>query len=259
MFDCRDELPQEQLPNFASIFRRYTRRMLRGVDQGAEAVGVLEDELRRQLYRIVRRAGQALSRDDVAGQAGISRRLAAFHLDKLTERGLLRAHYARPPGRSGPGAGRSAKYYEPSDLEVDVSIPQRRYDLAGRLLIQAITSASPREPASAAAARVAREAGAEIGGLVRQEKRLRHPGAERALTTAAQVLDEHGFEPYRPGPERVALRNCPFRELAQEAPEVMCRMNEAFVEGLLRGLGNGTIRAARESTPGDCCVTLRRA
>ena len=259
MFDCRDELPQEQLPNFASIFRRYTRRMLRGVDQGAEAVGVLEDELRRQLYRIVRRAGQALSRDDVAGQAGISRRLAAFHLDKLTERGLLRAHYARPPGRSGPGAGRSAKYYEPSDLEVDVSIPQRRYDLAGRLLIRAITSASPHEPASAAAARVAREAGAEVGGRVRQEKRLRHPGAERALTTAAEVLDEHGFEPYRPGPDRVALRNCPFRELAQEAPEVMCRMNEAFVEGLLRGLGNGTIRAARESTPGDCCVTLRRA
>jgi predicted ArsR family transcriptional regulator len=233
--------------------------MLRGVDRGVEAVGVLEDELRRQLYRIVRRAGQALSRDDVAGQAGISRRLAAFHLDKLTERGLLRAHYARPPGRSGPGAGRSAKYYEPSDLEVDVSIPQRRYDLAGRLLIRAITSASPHETASAAAARVAREAGADLGGRVRQEKRLRHPGAERALTTAAHVLEEHGFEPYRPGRNRVALRNCPFRELATEAPEVMCRMNQAFVEGLLRGLGNDTVRAARESTPGDCCVTLRRA
>jgi predicted ArsR family transcriptional regulator len=247
------------LPNFVRKFRRYTRLMLRGVDQGAEAVGVLEDELRRQLYRIVRRAGQALSRDDVAGQAGISRRLAAFHLDKLNARGLLRAHYARPPGRSGPGAGRSAKYYEPSDLEVDVSIPQRRYDLAGRLLIRAITSASSHEPASAAAARVAKEAGAEVGDRVRQEKRLRHPGAERALTTAAHVLDEYGFEPYWPERDRVAFRNCPFRELAQEAPQVMCWMNQAFVEGLLRGIGNHTIQAVRESTPGDCCVTLRRA
>src|SRR5262245_12644818 len=231
--------------------------MLRGVDQGAAAVGVLEDELRRQLYLIVRRAGQALSRDEVAGQAGISRRLAAFHLDKLTERGLLRAHYARPPGRRGPGAGRSAKYYEPSDLEVDVSIPERRYDLAGRLLIGAITSESPDEPASAAAVRVAREAGAGVGGRVRQKKRLRHPGAERALTTAAGVLEAHGFEPYRPGPDSVALRNCPFRELAQEAPEIMCHMNQAFVEGLLRGLGNNTVRAVQESAPGDCCVTLR--
>jgi predicted ArsR family transcriptional regulator len=69
--------------------------MLKGVDQGAAAVGVLDDELRRQLYLVVRRAGHALSRDDVAGQAGISRRLAAFHLDKLTERGLLRARQER--------------------------------------------------------------------------------------------------------------------------------------------------------------------
>jgi len=232
--------------------------MLRGIDRGAPAVGVLEDELRRQLYLIVRRAGQALSRDEVAGQAGISRRLAAFHLDKLTERGLLRAHYARPPGRRGPGAGRSAKYYEPSDLEVDVSIPERRYDLAGRLLIGAIASESPHEPASRAAVRVAREAGADVGGQVRQEKRLRHPGAERALTAAAGVLEEHGFEPYRPGPDSVALRNCPFRELAQEAPEIMCRMNQAFVEGLLRGLGNDTVHAVLESAAGNCCVTLRR-
>jgi predicted ArsR family transcriptional regulator len=94
---------------------------------------------------------------------------------------------------------------------------------------------------------------------VRQEKRLRHPGAERALTTAAGLLEEHGFEPYRPGSDSVALRNCPFRELAQEAPEIMCRMNQAFVEGLLRGLGNDTVRAVRESAPGNCCVTLRRA
>jgi predicted ArsR family transcriptional regulator len=254
-----DELPQLPIADFVSIFRCYTRSMLKGVDQGAAAVGVLDDELRRQLYLIVRRAGQALSRDDVAGQAGISRRLAAFHLDKLTERGLLRAHYARPPGRSGPGAGRSAKYYEPSDLEVDVSIPERRYDLAGRLLIGAIKAESPEEPASTTASRVAREAGAEVGGQVRQEKRLRHPGAERALATAANVLEEHGFEPYRPGPASVALRNCPFRELAQEAPEIICRMNQAFVDGLLRGLGNHTVRAVQESIPGDCCVTLRRA
>lgn len=233
--------------------------MLKGVDQGAAAVGVLDDELRRQLYLVVRRAGHPLSRDDVAGQAGISRRLAAFHLDKLTERGLLRAHYARPPGRSGPGAGRSAKYYEPSDLEIDVSIPERRYDLAGRLLIGAIKAESPREPASTTASRVAREAGAEVGGRVRQEKRLRHPGAERTLATAANVLEDHGFEPYRSGPDSVALRNCPFRELAQEAPEIICRMNQAFVDGLLRGLGNDTVRAAQESIPGDCCVTLRRA
>ena len=233
--------------------------MLRGLDEGAAAVAVLDDELRRQLYLIVRRAGRALSRDDVAGQAGISRRLAAFHLDKLTERGLLRTHYARPPGRSGPGAGRSARYYEPSEMEIDVSIPERRYDLAGRLLIGAIKSESSREPAYAAALRVARQEGAKIGGQVRQGRRLRRPGADRTLATAAKVLDDYGFEPYRPGPDSVALRNCPFRTLAREAPEIICRMNQAFVEGLVCGIGNETVKAELEFKPGDCCVTLRRS
>jgi predicted ArsR family transcriptional regulator len=231
--------------------------MLRGIREGTPAVAVLEDELRRRIYMFVRSAGRALTREEVAAEVGISRRLAAFHLDKLVERGLLRTHYARPPGRSGPGAGRSAKYYEPSDLEVDVSIPERRYDLAGHLLLRAIRSESPEEPARAAALRMARETGLEIGQQARKERRLGRPGPERALSTAAAVLEDHGFEPYRPGPDEVALRNCPFHSLAREAPELVCRMNQAFIDGLLRGLGNDTVEAALECTPGDCCVTLR--
>jgi predicted ArsR family transcriptional regulator len=236
---------------------RYTWVMLRGIRKGTPAVAVLEDELRRQIYLLVRSAGRPLTREEVAGEAGISRRLAAFHLDKLVDRGLLRSHYARPPGRSGPGAGRSAKYYKPSDLEIDVSIPERRYDLAGQLLLRAIRSESPGEPAPAAALRVAREAGLEIGQRVREGRRLGRPGAERALATSAAILEDQGFEPYRPGPDEVALRNCPFHSLAREAPELVCRMNQAFIDGLLRGLGNETVEAALECTPGDCCVTLR--
>jgi predicted ArsR family transcriptional regulator len=231
--------------------------MLRGIENGTPAVAALEDDLRRRLYLLVRRAGRALTREEVAGQAGISRRLAAFHLDKLVERGLLRSHYARPPGRSGPGAGRSAKYYEPSDLQIDVSIPERRYDLVGHLLLRAIRSESPGEPAPAAALRVAREAGLEIGHRVREDRRLGRPGAERALAAAAGILEDHGFEPYRPGPDEVALRNCPFHSLAREAPELVCRMNQAFIDGLLRGLGNETVEALLECDPGNCCVTLR--
>lgn len=214
-------------------------------------------ELRRQIYLLMRRTRRSLTREDVAGEVGISRRLAAFHLDKLVERGLLQTHYARPPGRSGPGAGRSAKYYAPSNLEIEVSIPERRYDLAGQLLVRAIRSESPGEQALAAALRVAREAGLEIGQHVRREKRLGRSGAERALATAAEVVEGYGYEPYRPGPDEMALSNCPFHSLARDSPEVVCRMNQAFIDGLLRGLGNDTVEAVLECRPGDCCVTLR--
>ena len=231
--------------------------MLRGVDQGTEAVAVLDDELRRRLYLMVRRAARPLTREDVATEAGISRRLAAFHLDKLVERGLLRTHYARPPGRSGPGAGRTAKYYQRSGLEIDVSIPERRYDLAGQILLRAVTSSAPGEPPPAAALRVASEAGLDVGQRVRDERRLGRLGPERALAAAADVLEGYGFEPHRPGSAEVTLANCPFHVLAQESPDLVCRMNRAFIEGLVRGLGNQTVEATLEPAPGGCCVALR--
>ena len=61
--------------------------------------------MRRALYLRIS-AGQELSRDQAARALRISRALAAFHLDKLVDAGLLEADFRRLKGRSGPGAGR---------------------------------------------------------------------------------------------------------------------------------------------------------
>lgn len=228
-----------------------------GLAKGIAPLAALEDELPRRMYLLIRRGGRPVSREEIAAEVGISRRLAAFHLERLLERGLLKAFYARPPGRSGPGAGRSAKYYEPSDLAIEVSLPGRRYDLAGRLLVGAIKGQAPGESASASARRAAREKGHELGEGVRRDRALRPPGPERTLGVAQEVLEDLGFEPYRDEPGIVALRNCPFHTLAQEAPELMCDMNQAFIDGFLRGLGNDTVESVLACKPEDCCVTLR--
>lgn len=226
-------------------------------DAQIERLAVLEDELRLRIYRYLRRLGRPATREDVAEETGISRRLAAFHLEKLLEQGFLRSHYARPPGRGGPGAGRSAKYYEPSDVEVSVSIPDRHYDLAGSLLVEAIRKESSEETAQDAALRVSAERGRDVGERVRRERGLGRPGPERTLSTAEVLLDRYGYEPYRPARTTVALRNCPFHALADQAPELVCAMNRSFIDGVLRGLGNDSVEAVLECKPGDCCVTLR--
>jgi len=214
--------------------------------------------MRKRIYDLIRKAHHAVSREDVAKEIGISRKLAAFHLDKMADRGLLKSHYARPPGRRGPGAGRSAKYYEPSDLEIQVSIPERRYDLAGELLLEAVRSHRSDETAAEAAFRVARDRGFATGQEVRRTRRLRPLGPERTLGIAEEILDQHGFEPYRDTPGVLALKNCPFHAFAQTAPDLMCRMNQSFIDGLLRGLGNESIEADLACKVGDCCVTLHR-
>jgi predicted ArsR family transcriptional regulator len=227
------------------------------VRNGVARIAALDEPIRRRIFEFVRRARRPVSREEAAAELGISRKLAAFHLDKLLERGLLKTHYARPPGRSGPGAGRSAKFYEPSDIQVEVSIPPRRYDLAGELLLESVLSERPRERARDTALRIARQRGNKLGESVRHQRRLRPLGPERALAVAHEILDEYGFEPYSDESGVLALRNCPFHTFAQQAPELMCAMNQAFIDGLLRGLGNNSVKAILACKPGDCCVTLR--
>jgi predicted ArsR family transcriptional regulator len=226
-------------------------------DRNTAAIAALNDPGRRRLYELVRDAGRPVSRDEAAEKVGISRSLAAFHLDKLVERELLTFSYARPPGRSGPGAGRPSKLYRPSTAEVEVSIPERHYDAIGKLLVESILADPGAPDRLGVAEQVAGREGRAIGEAVRNELHLRPPGAERALSTASDVLRARGYEPYVAEDGSLRLRSCPFHALARHAPELVCRMNRAFIEGIVRGLGNESVEAALERTEGECCVTLR--
>jgi predicted ArsR family transcriptional regulator len=231
--------------------------MLDRLDRDVSPIAALDDPLRRRMYLFIRERGRPSSREDVASAVGISRKLAAFHLDKLVERGLLAVSFARPPGRSGRGAGRTAKYYEPSEREVDLSIPERRYDVIGSILVGAIEEQRLGEPAAAVARRVARETGERIGEDERARRRLPPPGSERATSVLAEVLDGCGYEPVIDDDGTMRLRNCPFHTLAQQNRDVVCGLNRELVAGMVDGIGNRTLEAVLEPTPGQCCVQLR--
>ena len=217
--------------------------MGQSLDEAVGLAGVLEEPLRRHLYAFVRRADHPVTRDEAAEDAGISRKLAAFHLDKLVERGLVRGVLCPPAGTFWTGAGRPAKRYEPSDVSIEMSIPERRYAFVGDLLVDAIREASPEEPATDAASRVSWDAGFDVGRSIRKERRLRPPGPERALAVTHDVLERHGFEPVRDDTGGIWLRNCPFQALAQKAPDLVCVMNRGPTS---TGAGQG----AGQRTPG---------
>src|ERR671917_43859 len=104
------------------MFVFYTRIMtLRPLPDRVAALAALNDPARRAVFDLVARAATAVSRDAAADALGVSRRVAAFHLDRLAEQGLLVVEYRRPPGRTGPGAGRPAKLYRRIEGEVAVS------------------------------------------------------------------------------------------------------------------------------------------
>ncbi|TAN34968.1 transcriptional regulator [bacterium] len=218
-------------------------------------VAVLADPVRRSLYEFaLSREPGDVSRDQAAEALGIRRGLAAFHLDKLVEAGLMRTEYRRPSGVGGPGAGRPTKFYRRSHEPIEVSLPQRRYDLMGRFLADAVTDG--RAPGARRAQVAAQGYGRELGAIARGRGGAR-PSAGRLIAEALAVLAEHGFEPVRQGRHRIILRNCPFHALAVDYNDTVCEVNLAMHRGVVESLGAGSLRAEREPSPGRCCVAYR--
>lgn len=247
-------------------------------DGSGAAVHALGDPVRRELYDYVSRRDEPVCRDEAAAAVGIGRPLAAYHLDKLCDLGLLTAAYRRPAGRGGPGAGRPAKVYARSPREFAVTVPARQYELAGLLLAEAV-DADPSGQAGAALRHAARGAGASLGLAAKARWRsaqargqgapVREPSAQARGATCAglparaaprlavmSTLVEHGFEPYDDGRNAIRLRNCPFHRLAGRYPEVVCGMSLALLEGLVDGLGVTGMRPVLDPRQGHCCVAI---
>jgi predicted ArsR family transcriptional regulator len=216
-------------------------------------IAVLDDPVRRSLYLYVARQADAVSRDAAAEATSASRENAAFHLDKLVEAGLLEASYRRLGGRTGPGAGRPSKVYRRSEKKLHVALPARRYDLAAEVLAQALENPRAKN-ASVSVAAVAHRTGAELGAAARARA-----GRGSSLRRVTQLLDAQGYEPTEAPRGVVRMRNCPFHEVAQSHPDLVCGMNLAFLEGIVEGAGADGVSATLDPQPGQCCVTLRAA
>jgi predicted ArsR family transcriptional regulator len=214
-----------------------------------DAIGLLTDPARRALYAFVARQGREVSRNEAAEAVGVQRTLAAFHLDRLAQAGLLEVDFRRLNQRSGPGAGRPAKVYRRPQRERAISVPPRDYVLAARVFAEAVER-SGIEPKLYAAAR---DEGVAAGAALRAAAPAPH-GIETELE---RELTQRGYEPHTDADGRIRLRNCPFHTVAEEYPVVACGMNLALLEGLVEGAGLAESHAASlDPRAGTCCVVI---
>jgi predicted ArsR family transcriptional regulator len=209
---------------------------------------LLGDPVRRAAYELVVSRKRAVSRGEVADALGVSRTLAAFHLDRLAEAELLIVSQGRLGGRTGPGAGRPAKLYRQARPDLDLLIPPRRYDLAATLLADAVASVG----AEAEVQRLARE----LGRRLAREEVASDPATGGAASTdpLLRILRNLGYAP-RIAAGEIRLSNCPFHAIADQNAPVVCGMNHACLEGLVEGCGAELI-LSMDPGPGDCCVVL---
>ncbi|MEV2278452.1 helix-turn-helix domain-containing protein [Nocardiopsis sp. NPDC049922] len=205
-----------------------------------DAAHALADPVRRRLYEYVAASDDDVSRGRAADALGLQRTLAAHHLDRLVDAGLLEVTRRKVSGREGPGSGRPAKLYRRSERELSLNLPPRDYELAARLFAEAVERHGAEEA---------------LHGAARAEGR--RIGAASGAAPLPEFLRERGYEPEDTG-DGLRLRNCPFHTLAREFPPLACGLNLELLRGALEARGEDGGRARMDPTPGRCCVVVSK-
>jgi predicted ArsR family transcriptional regulator len=226
-----------------------------------EAIALLDEPNRRQLYDLVVASRMPVGRDEAAVAAGISRELAAFHLDRLVAVGMLVAEYRRLSGRGGPGAGRPAKLYRRASHDVAVSFPRRAYQGAADILAEALERLdAAADGAGTIAVADAAHARGEAVGLEARRNAGPRPSMRRLRQALVELLQIGGFAPeVTPETGRIRLGSCPYDALVADHQDLTCGMNAAWASGVLEGLGGARLAARLAPAEGYCCVAFEDA
>lgn len=218
-----------------------------GLEQDVAALSVLVEPQRRRLYETLAAAPAPRTLAELAGELGIGRTLAAFHIDKLTDAGLIEAVAPSPVAGQ---RGRPSRTFRLTGREVSASVPARHYDLVAEVLLAAASEQRPGEPLEEAARRTARTRGAALAQRLQPERRS---GPRRRLEV---VLGALGYTPTRKG-RTVVLRNCPFDRLREIDLSLVCGINHALAQGYVAGVdASDEFSAELRPCPDNCCVVL---
>jgi predicted ArsR family transcriptional regulator len=184
----------------------------------------LGDERRARIVDELGRARSGLDAAELAGRVGLHQNTIRFHLGVLVDAGLVGS---RPAERSAPGRPRILYSLRPEGAAAD----RDEYRLLATIL--AGTVARQGDGSSQA-----EDAGRAWGRyLVRRPLPLDRVSDEQATSEVVELLDQQGFAP-EAGDREILMRRCPFHELAESQPEVVCAVHRGLISGALGELGS---------------------
>ena len=211
------------------------------------AIRLLDEPVRRRLYEWVVDQGRPVGRDEAAGAVQIGRPLAAFHLERLADAGLLESGYRRLNEKRGPGAGRPARVYWRGEREFSVSLPERKYERVAAVFASALERVGER--AAGPVHDVAETVGEQLGS---------HAHGATPRQRLFDVLEGSGYEPVTDDQSgTIRLRNCPFHALVAEHRDLVCGANLAMAQGITHAAdAEAEVTPMLDPQPGYCCVVF---
>ncbi len=190
----------------------------------------LGDNTRYAIYLELARSSVPLATAEIAETLGLHVNTVRPHLERMREVGLL---VVAPDHRGGPG--RPQHRYSPAPDAPSLGLEPPAFPLLARMLLSTAARAGA-EPADSLAA--GREQGRADAAAVR-------PGTPCA-DALVDLLARLGFDPARVDEDDTAtstigFAHCPFQDLAEANPELVCALHRGIVEGFVDGVGGGSV------------------
>jgi predicted ArsR family transcriptional regulator len=186
----------------------------------------LADDTRFRLYRYIGLAGRPVSVREMSRRLSLHPNTLRPHLRRLEEAGLLSREV-----RKTAAVGRPQTLYSVRQPEAEEG---RDY----RMLAEMLSGLISGRRAMVQAQGLARQWGAYLVAQGGPKPGVRLP-ARRNLAILQEAMARAGFDPRfrrEDGSFEVTLRDCPFRDLADDHRELVCTLHRGLVEGMLGGL-----------------------
>lgn len=215
----------------------------------------LGDNTRYAIYLELARSATPCSTAEVAESLDLHPNTVRPHLERMRDVGLLAV---QTDGRGG--VGRPQHLYSLAPDAPSLGLEPPPMPLLARLLAGVAASAgvAPEE-----AAEVGREQGRQAAlGAVPLTGLDGDASLSASVAALADELARLGFDPAVAGNDEavsVAFIHCPFAEVAQSHPEIVCHLHRGMVEGFLEVTGGADVERFRtllDRSP--CRVELSR-
>lgn len=203
----------------------------------------LGDERRSRIVEELRGERHGIDAQTLASRLNVHPNTVRWHLGILVDAGLVAARRARS---HTPGRPRTLYALCP-----DATIPGRD---ESRLLASVLTTALATETGGSAKA----ERAGRVWGryLAPRQPPFARTTREEATADAIRLLGDQGFAPEAVGDE-IHLRRCPYLDLAEQHPEIVCSVHRGLIAAALEESAPG-LRVVLEPfvEPNLCRVSL---
>lgn len=195
-----------------------------------DVLKALGDNTRYAIFLELARSAKPLGTADIADVLGLHANTVRPHLERMRDAGLVEVRTELPSG-----VGRPQHLYSVSPQAPSLGLEPPTFPVLARMLVRLAEQVG-------ATGDDAAEAGREQG----RADAARHADAPSCLEALVTQLDLLGFDPAVDGTDDgetavIAFSNCPFRELAEAHPELVCSLHRGLVEGFVDAMGDATV------------------